>query len=188
MKLIIGLGNPGKTYINTWHNLGFMALDKFQEANGFEKFKKDGKLLAEISVGKIGRDKIILAKPQTFMNNSGNAVSAIGKYFKISAKDLIVIHDDIDLPLGKIRVAYDSSAGGHNGIKSIIEALGTKKFSRIKIGVKTDKLEKIETADYVLEKIPASQKEVVSKVAESASSAVLEMITNSIESAMNIFN
>ncbi len=188
MKLIIGLGNPGKAYANTWHNLGFLALDKFQETNGFEKFKKDSKLLAEISVGKIGKDKIILAKPQTFMNNSGNAVSAIGKYFKVSPKDIIVIHDDIDLPLGKIRVAYDSSAGGHNGIKSIIEALGTKKFSRIKIGVKTDKLEKIETADYVLERIPASAKKVVDEMVKSTSSAVTEIIANSIESAMNIFN
>ncbi|MFA6918941.1 MAG: aminoacyl-tRNA hydrolase [Patescibacteria group bacterium] len=188
MKLIIGLGNPGKAYANNWHNLGFMALDKLQEDNNFEKFKKEAKLLAEISVGKIGREKVILAKPQTFMNKSGEAVSLISHYFKLSSENLIVIHDDIDLPLGKIRIAYDSSAGGHNGVKSIIGSLGTQKFSRIKIGVKTDKLDKIETADYVLEKIPASNKKIISNMAGLASSACLEIITDSVTSAMNIFN
>lgn len=198
MKLIIGLGNPGKTYTNTWHNLGFLALEKLGETNNFEKFKKDAKLMAEISIGKIGKssfiplwgsaEKVILAKPQTFMNKSGEAVSAIMHYFKISSDDLIIIHDDIDLPLGRIRIAKDSSAGGHNGIKSIINSLGTQKFSRIKIGVKTDKLKRVGTADYVLEKIPASEKKNINEITELASSAVLEIITGSIDSAMNHFN
>ena len=188
MKLIIGLGNPGKTYADTWHNLGFLALEKLCQINSFEKFKKETKLMAEICAGKIGREKIILAKPRTFMNKSGESVLAIMNYFKISVEDLIVIHDDIDLPLGKIRIASDSSAGGHNGIKSIIESLGTKNFVRIKIGVKTDKLAKIEAADYVLGRITASDKKIINGMEGLVSSACLEIITNSLQSAMNKFN
>lgn len=188
MKLIIGLGNPGKDYSETWHNLGFMAIDKFRELNDFNKFKKDAKLLSEISSGKIGREKIILAKPQTFMNNSGQGVSTISHYFHIPPEGIIVIHDDVDLPLGKIRISFDSSAGGHNGIKSIIESLGTKKFTRVRIGIKTDKLEKVGMADYVLESIPADKKKVIPDIMDSATSACLEIISNSTQAAMNNFN
>ena len=112
MKLIIGLGNPGLQYKKTWHNLGFLALDEIADSFDFEKFKLNKKLQAQTAAGKIGQEKVILAKPQTQMNNSGLAVAAILKYYKINPADLIVIHDDIDLPLGKIRITADSSAGG----------------------------------------------------------------------------
>ena len=188
MKLIIGLGNPGKDYADTWHNLGFMALDKFQKFHSFGKFKKEAKLLSEISVGQTGKEKIILAKPLTFMNNSGQAVALLGHYFKITAKDIIVIQDDLDLALGKIRLAGNSSAGGHNGIKSIIETLHTKEFIRIKIGVKTDKLEKMDAADYVLENIGSKNKKVIGEVLEKSGQAIDEIIEGSLASAMNKFN
>ena len=104
MKLIIGLGNPGKQYKNTWHNLGFLTLDNFCQEQNFPVFKKNTKLLAEKSEGKIGKEKLILARPLTFMNNSGRALLALKKYYKIDPADIIVVHDDLDLPLGKIRL------------------------------------------------------------------------------------
>ena len=152
MKLIIGLGNPDKQYQKTWHNLGFLTLDYFQQEYDFGNFKLENKFKSQISTGNIDGDKIILAKPQTYMNNSGQAVGLIIKYFKTNLKDIIVVHDDIDLLLGKIRITTDSSAGGHNGVKSIIQNLKTQSFVRIKIGVKTNRLAKVNPANYVLEK------------------------------------
>lgn len=180
-RLIVGLGNPGKKYEDTWHNLGFSVLDKLAE----EKFRKSVKFQAE-TAEKTGKEKIILAKPLAFMNNSGVAVKTLMKFHRIAPSDLIVIHDDLDLPLGKIRIVSDSSAGGHNGVSSIIKSLGTKKFTRVKIGIKTDKLEKTDPADYVLEK--TGKKKILSEVADKAIQAIEIILENSVESAMNKFN
>lgn len=188
MKLIVGLGNPGENYRNTWHNLGFLALGEIRDVNGFTPFKNNKQLKAELSEGKIGREKIILAKPQTFMNNSGESVSALMKYFKIKISDIIVIHDDIDLALGKIRIAKDSSSGGHNGIKSIISHLGTKDFLRIKIGCRTVQTEIIGTLDYVLQKISRQHETEADASLKNAGEAALELLQSSPETAMNKFN
>ncbi|MEI6288621.1 MAG: aminoacyl-tRNA hydrolase [bacterium] len=188
MKLIVGLGNPGPKYKNTWHNLGFLILENFQKEFNFSVFKKSAKLQAEISEGKIGNTKIILALPQTYMNNSGQSVSAIIKYYKINPLDIIVAHDDIDLPLGKIRLSKNSSAGGHNGIKSIIENLKTKEFARLKIGIATDKLEKVDVADYVLEKFGSDNKTKILEIKKTAVSALETAIKDGVERAMNLFN
>lgn len=187
MKIIIGLGNPGKKYDGTWHNLGFAALDKIADAWSFPGFKKSSQLNASISEGKIGREKIILVKPDTFMNLSGNAVLATLKYYRANDNDLVVIHDDLDLPLGKIRLVKDSSAGGHNGVKSIIDNLKSKNFLRIKIGIKTDKLALVDSADYVLEKIKKAELTVMLVTLEKtvlATTAALQ----SPATAMNNFN
>lgn len=187
-KLIIGLGNPGKQYQNTWHNLGFLAVDEMQKKWGFEKFKNEKKWQAEISIGQFNNEKIILAKPQTFMNNSGEAVVKIAKYYKIKLDDIIVIHDDVDLGLEKIRIAKDSSAGGHNGIKSIIQQIKSQNFIRIKIGIATDRKNKMESADYVLSRFGLFQKKKVKEITKKITSAIEVIITDSLESAMNQYN
>lgn len=188
MKLIVGLGNPGPQYHKTWHNIGFMALDRLADEFDFSDFKEEKKFKAEIAVGKIQGQKIILAKPTTFMNNSGEAVSAIAKYYKIKPTEIIVIHDDLDLPLSRIKLINQSSAGGHNGIKSIIQYLKTQDFTRIKIGVATPKKDKMDSADYVLTKIGLLQTNKVKEIIKKTTSAVEETVGFSLLSAMNKFN
>jgi len=188
MKLIIGLGNPGKKYDNTWHNLGFAALAELRAILDMPPLKKSDKFRADLCVGTYASDRIILAGPSTYMNNSGESVQALAKFYKIKFSDIAVIQDDIDLPLGKIRLAKDSSAGGHNGIKSIIEQLGTKDFSRIKIGIKTNKLEKIEAADYVLMKPDKADKLIVKTQTKKAAEAAKDILELGLEKAMNKWN
>lgn len=132
-KMIVGLGNPGEKYHETKHNIGFMVLDRWakQENVTFNKSKHQG-LYAEIFVG---GEKVILVKPQTFMNLSGQCVKPLMDYFKIAIEDVVIIYDDMDLPIGKIRLRQKGSAGGHNGVKSIIQHFGTQTFNRVKIGV-----------------------------------------------------
>jgi len=188
MKLIIGLGNPGAQYEKTWHNLGFMAVEKFRQELEFAPFKPAKKLRAEISLGNLGREKIILARPQTYMNNSGQAAAALAKYYKIPLKDIIVLHDDVDLPLGKIRIAADSSSGGHNGVKSLIEHLGIKDFVRLKIGCRTKKTGIVGTLDYVLEKIAKADSQAVNDILDKSSQAMQTLIRDGAAPAMNKFN
>jgi PTH1 family peptidyl-tRNA hydrolase len=136
MKLIVGLGNPGEKYDNTRHNIGFMAVDKLKQRlapdNSWEKEHKHEALVVKTTYKSI---PLLLAKPLTFMNDSGRAVSALSHMHKISHHDIIVIHDDLDLPLGTIKVKKDGGSAGHNGIKSIIENLGTDNFLRVRLGI-----------------------------------------------------
>ena len=137
-KIIIALGNPGKKYDHTRHNAGFLALDWLVRAWNLEHGTWSKKFESEILYTEFKDQNIILVKPQNFMNNSGKAVEAICNFYKINLpKDLLVIHDDTDLPLGKIKFTESSSSAGHNGIVSIIESLGTQNFHRIRIGVET---------------------------------------------------
>ncbi|MEK7653279.1 MAG: aminoacyl-tRNA hydrolase [Patescibacteria group bacterium] len=188
MKLIIGLGNPGKKYENTWHNLGFMAVERIRQDFDLPKFKKSTKFKAEISTGEMKDEKIILAKPFTYMNNSGEAAIAIKNFYKIKIEDIIVIRDDVDLPLGAIRLLINSSSGGHNGVNSIITQLGTKEFVQIKIGIRTDETEKIGTLNFVLEKISRKKEKEVKKTIAKAVSASRRTIIESLQEAMNEFN
>lgn len=154
MKLIVGLGNPGKEYESTRHNIGFIILDRYVNDDNWKEFKN-----ALIHEKNINGEKIIFAKPTTYMNNSGEAVSAICSYYKIDIDDVLIIQDDIDLPLGKYRFKYESSDGGHNGIKSIIKHLNTNKIPRLKIGLA--KNENIDTISYVLGKLSKQEQEVI---------------------------
>jgi len=129
-RLIVGLGNPGKFYAKSKHNIGFICLDHYADANKL-KFKKDTKFLGEILF--VGKN--ILLKPKTFMNLSGNAVRAVSEYYKISPEDILVISDDLDLPFAKLRLRENGSAGGHNGLKSIISSIGSTEFNRCRIGI-----------------------------------------------------
>lgn len=154
MKLVVGLGNPGKQYENTRHNVGFRVLDKYL---GNVKWSK--KFNGEYHETNINGEKYIFLKPQSFMNLSGGVVASFVKFYKLTYKDIIVIQDDLDLEIGKIRLKANSSAGGHNGIKDIIKALNTDAFSRIKIGVSHDR--SIDTKDYVLGNMSKSELEKI---------------------------
>jgi len=188
MKLIVGLGNPGNKYSQTWHNLGFAAVDELRALLDLPAFKKSAKFQADISEGDYGGEKIILAKPLTFMNNSGDSVQVISAFYKIKPADLIVIQDDIDLALGKMRLAIGSSAGGHNGIKSIIEKLGGKNFNRIKIGIKTSQLELMDAADYVLAKPAKEYKRQAQEQIKNAAVAAKDILDMGLSMAMNKWN
>ena len=153
MKLIIGLGNPGREYRYNRHNAGFIILDMFlsEYKDSFTDFKEDKKLKSEIAIGKIDGEKVILVKPQTFMNESGSALNLIRVFYKIKLEDILIIQDDKDLEFSKIRIKDESSAGGHNGIKSIITNIGTNKIKRLKFGVANERLNMMPTDKFVLE-------------------------------------
>lgn len=150
MKIIVWLGNPGDTYRETRHNLGFIFVDKFKEENNFSEWKYESKFSADISSGAIKWEKTLLVKPQTFMNLSGESLRKICKFYKLSTEDFTVIYDDKDMDFGKVRVRDKWSAGGHNGVKNIIQYFW-EHWKRIKVGVgKTP--EQYQTSDWVLSK------------------------------------
>jgi PTH1 family peptidyl-tRNA hydrolase len=166
MKLIIGLGNPGKKYENTRHNVGFLAIDRIVEKMAQKDiridFKLDKKFEAEIAKFKLKDEDIILVKPQTFMNLSGNAVKKIVDFYKLNpSKDLIIVYDDIDIPLGKIRIRQEGSSAGHNGLQSIIDQLGTDSFMRVRIGIGRPSNELIKIEDWVLQALTDTEKELL---------------------------
>ena len=135
MKLIIGLGNPGKEYAETRHNAGFLALDFLQKEFKGDDFKEEKKMFSEVATGMVENEKVLLVKPLTFMNESGKAVRALLDFYKLSPSDIIVLHDDLDIAPGTLRTTDSSRAAGHNGVKDIIEKLGTQDFFRIRIGI-----------------------------------------------------
>lgn len=159
MKLIVGLGNPGKEYENTRHNIGFMIIDSYLKEKNLklDKEKFNGFLLKT----KINNEEVIFLKPQTFMNLSGSCVSSVSKFYKISSSDILIIHDDLDLEIGKIKLKEKSSSGGHNGIKDIENKLGTNNYKRLKIGISNNK--NYDTKDYVLGKFSNEEKKILEK-------------------------
>jgi peptidyl-tRNA hydrolase, PTH1 family len=186
--LIAGLGNPGKEYEKTRHNAGFMSVDyfwgKFREEFGFSDWRFSKKINGDISIGKTEKKKIILFKPQTFMNLSGEAVSAAVKYHKVKLEDIIVIQDEIDLPLGEYRFSTDSSSAGHKGVQNIIDTLGAQNFTRLRIGVDNrGKLassagkKKIPTEKYVLGKFTSIELHTIKNIFEESSCELLKRIS-----------
>jgi len=158
MFLIVGLGNPGKKYQNTRHNAGFMAIDVLASEQNL-LWQKSRKFSAELA---LKNNQFILVKPQTFMNNSGQAVKAIADYYKIKTENIWVVCDDIDLPLGKIRVRRKGTSGGHNGLESILGNLKSKNFSRIKVGIQTENLLNISAEKFVLANFRQKEQVIVS--------------------------
>ena len=156
MKMIVGLGNPGKEYEKTRHNVGFMALNYFP-GNNFDQEKFN----ASYYKTKIDDEDVIFIKPLTFMNLSGEAVAKFAQFYKIDPSNILIIQDDLDLPVGAIRLKYKSSSGGHNGIKSIISQLGTDEIPRLKIGISNDK--QMLTRDYVLHKFSKEEEKIIEK-------------------------
>ncbi|MCL5795589.1 MAG: aminoacyl-tRNA hydrolase, partial [Patescibacteria group bacterium] len=190
MKLIIGLGNPGKKYEETWHNLGFLAIDQIKQFSNrnFSEFKENKKFKAVIAEANQIDEKIILAKPQTFMNNSGQAVAALAKFYKILPQDVWLIHDDIDLPLGRVRISQNASAGGHKGVQSVIDSIGTQQFVRFRVGIDSDKKGQIPTEDYVLQNIGSANKIIIDEAIKQIVAAIELALIASITEAMNEYN
>lgn len=184
--LVAGLGNPGAQYENTRHNAGFKAIDILCDNNSIELNKK--KFNAFYGEGKIKGIKILAVKPQTFMNNSGEAVGKIARFYKIPNERVIIISDDTSLPVGKIRVRAKGSAGGHNGLKSIIAHLSGENFPRVKVGVGEKPHPDYDMIDWVLGKLPKEQLDTYNDALSRTAKAVEEIITNDIQSAMNRFN
>ncbi|MGN1160126.1 MAG: aminoacyl-tRNA hydrolase [Lachnospiraceae bacterium] len=186
MYVIVGLGNPGREYENTRHNIGFRVIDAVAERYGIDVTEKKHKAL--IGKGAIEGQKVLLVKPQTYMNLSGESVRAVIDYYKVDEKDeLIVIFDDISLDVGKLRIRKKGSAGGHNGIKSIIAHLGHDSFQRIKMGV-GDKPKGYDLADYVLGHFSAEDNRLMEESIGRAVEAVTVMLQDGPDKAMNLYN
>ncbi|MGN9133953.1 aminoacyl-tRNA hydrolase [Clostridium sp. HCP1S3_B4] len=183
MILIVGLGNPGQEYRNTRHNIGFNCVnciaEKYNISINREKFK------GEYGEGIIKGEKVMILRPLTFMNLSGESVKAVMDFYKLSNKDIIVIYDDISLPIGRLRIREKGSAGGHNGIKNIILNLGNDEFSRIKVGVGQPKGDLV---SHVLGKFPKEEFEILDDVLDTVVSATETIIESGTKDAMNKFN
>ena len=187
MKLIVGLGNPDDKYKNTFHNLGFMCVDKIAEKLGVS-FNKE-KCRAQIAETNILGEKVILAKPQTYMNLSGESVRELLAFYKIQLKDLLVFYDDYDLFKGAVRIREKGSAGTHNGMRNIVKEIKSQNFARIRIGFKPEGEFKIPLIDYVLSGIRGEDKEIFIKTIEKASNAGVKFAEgNSIDKIMAEFN
>ena len=186
MWLLAGLGNPGLQYEKTRHNAGFMAADRLAQKHSAQ-FNKH-KFEAVYADFKIGENRILLVKPQTYMNNSGSAVTALLNFYKIPTDRLIVMFDDITLDVGKLRLRRKGSHGGHNGIKDIIELAGTDEIMRIKIGVGERENPNYDLKDWVLGKFPSEQTAELDKALDRAALAAEEIIARGIDSAMNKYN
>ncbi|MFC1734097.1 aminoacyl-tRNA hydrolase [candidate division KSB1 bacterium] len=189
MKLIVGLGNPGKKYENTRHNVGFMAVQWLVDSFAFEPFKKSAKHKCEMTEGFIGSEKVILMKPQTFMNLSGQAVQSVAQFYKIPVEDAIIISDDVNIDTGTLRIRRSGSAGGHNGLKSIIQELGTDEFVRVRIGIKPLIEFKGDLEDYVLGKLTKDEQvKVMTEVMSDLPNIIEVLLNEGVEKAMHQFN
>ena len=186
MYIIVGLGNPTKEYYNTRHNIGFDVIDKLADMYSISVLEKKHKAL--VGKGMINGQKVILAKPQTYMNLSGESVRELVDYYKIDEEtELIIIYDDISLDVGQLRIRKKGSAGGHNGIKSIIQHLGTDVFPRIKMGV-GEKPKGYDLADYVLGHFKKEERIIMDESIITASKAIELMVIDEIGEAMNQYN
>ena len=193
MKLIVGLGNPGRGYASNRHNVGFICLNHFARMQGIRFDKKQCR--ARIGTGEVAGSKVVVAKPQTYMNLSGRSVSLLVKKFNINLNNLLVIHDDLDLPLGKIRVRQDGSSGGHKGVDSIIAELRSQDFIRIRVGigrpVKNEgftEFSEDEIINYVLSDFTPHEKQAITQVIPRVSEAILRLLTEGSTVAMNKYN
>jgi len=185
MKIVVGLGNPGSRYEATRHNVGFLVIDRLARELGITVNKSQNQAL--LGEGRIDSSKVLLVKPQTYMNNSGEAVGSLARYYKVNPEEIIVIYDDLDLEPGRLRVRAKGSAGGHNGIKSIIKHLDTEIFPRVKVGIGRP-APGMNFADYVLGYITKEEWLILDKAMADAAEAVKEIIRFGIEKAMNRFN
>lgn len=187
MKLIAGLGNPGREYAETPHNVGFRAVDTLAETAG-ATWKIEPQFKADCAKTTLGGEAVLLVKPTTYMNNSGEALASLMHYFRIAPEALVVITDDVHLPPGRIRVRTEGSAGGHNGLKSIIAHLGTQQFTRVRIGVGEPKHGSQDLINHVLGPISAESSTPISQGIQAAAQATQCWLSQGASAAMNQFN
>lgn len=185
MKIIVGLGNPGTRYANTRHNLGFWVVDQIAERWNISLSKR--KFQAAVGEGIIHGEKVLLVKPQTFMNRSGECVGPLMRFFGASLEDLMVIYDDMALAPGIIRVRGKGSAGGHNGMKSLISHLGSDGFPRMRMGIGTPP-PAMDSADYVLQGLGDAERKILLEACSQAADAAELWITDGVERVMNLYN
>lgn len=184
MKLIVGLGNPGEEYRNSRHNVGFMVIDRLADSLGVSINKrKDGALMTQLI---INDEKVILLKPQRYINLSGEVILQIKDYYKVSIDDIIVICDDLDLPLGKYKLKSQGSSGGHNGLKNIELHLETTAYKRLKIGISNNK--DIDTKDYVLDNFSKEEKPIIDEMIVKAVTIIMDSIKVDFMELMNKYN
>ena len=185
MKLIIGLGNPGSQYEPTRHNVGFRVVDRLVAQQGWAWERRGRAMLAN---GTIGSEKVVLIKPLTYMNNSGEAVGELVRWYKVQPEDVLVVYDELDLPVGKVRLRSDGSAGGHNGLGSIIQHLRTNKFPRLRVGIGRPSNNRMEAVDYVLG-VPGGDERIELATGEDrALEAIPLIIRQGIATTMNLIN
>lgn len=187
MNVIAGLGNPGAEYANTPHSIGFEVADAVAREIG-ATWKSSSSFSGDIATGVLRGKKVMLVKPTTYMNLSGNSVAPVVKYHNSSADELIVVSDDIDLPVGKLRIRKGGSAGGHNGLKSVINSMGTPDFIRVRVGVGRDPQDRSEVVSHVLGKFDARIRKTMDDVVAMARDAVETLILNGLQTAMNRYN
>jgi len=186
VKLILGLGNPGRSYCWTRHNVGFLLLDCLAKRHRIEISRRGMKSL--YGRGRIGSEEVILAKPQTFMNLSGEAAQRLLQFFKLEPQKVIVLHDDLDLSWGQVRVRVRGGDGGHKGIRSIMEALGNESFVRFKIGIGRPERSSQDPADFVLEPMTGEKREELKEMIEGNAEALETLILEGPQQAMNRFH
>ena len=184
-KLVVGLGNPGSEYKATAHNLGFLVIDRLGERNRIKVGRKD--CMAEVGQGRIGASKVLLAKPQTFMNASGESVKGLMVKYEIAEPDLILVYDELDLPWKSLRIRPNGSAGGHRGVASVIGSLGSQGFPRVRLGIHGGRRER-DGAQIVLAEMKRAQKEELDELLDYASQAVESIITEGVEKSMAVYN
>lgn len=185
MFIIAGLGNPSREYEKTRHNVGFEAIDLLADKLGVKC--TDKKHRAFCGMGLIGTEKVILSKPQTYMNLSGESIGSMADYYKVEPDHIIVICDDINLEEGQLRIRAKGSAGGHNGLKSIINHLGSQEFLRIRVGV-GEKPKEMDLADYVLGRFPKAQEALMEDAYKAAAEASVKIVEDGADAAMNLYN
>jgi PTH1 family peptidyl-tRNA hydrolase len=186
VKLVVGLGNPGREYEKTRHNVGFHVADLVAEAEGWTWSGKRGKtLLAE---GLINGEKVVLAKPQSYMNLSGKPVADLAHWYKVALDDLLIVCDDLDLPFARMRLRPRGKSGGHHGLESVIEALGSSEFPRLKLGIGRPAVNPMQTAGYVLKPPRGKEKETLEEAERLAAEAVRSFLREGVLVAMNRFN
>ncbi|MDY6054026.1 MAG: aminoacyl-tRNA hydrolase [Anaerovibrio sp.] len=185
MKLIVGLGNPGSEYAKTKHNVGWMFVDRMAERIGATGWKEKEKGM--VAEGRVGAEKVLLVKPMTYMNNSGECVGPLMRWYKLGPEDVLVVHDDMDIPAGTIRIRKKGSAGGHNGIKSLIAHIGSEKFIRVRIGIGRP-LPGRTVINHVLEPFAAEDVPRIAEAIEYLQPAVDCIINEDVDMAMNRYN
>ena len=187
MKLIVGLGNPGREYRETRHNVGFMVVDEIARRHGLVLAMAPSQVPDAVIAKRHGAEPLLVAKPLTFMNRSGDAVSALSRYYDIAAADLLVVVDEVALPFGRLRARPRGSAGGHNGLRSVVDRLGTTEFPRLRLGVGRGDTRR-DLADHVLSTFEADERPVLEEFITRAADAAEMFAAANIESVMNAYN